>query len=71
METTEIVQAHPSKKWHLQMPSKNLLLFIDVKLHLELAMAIYEMMDMGDDSSWYIEEEGVNEDQNNEHHNDI
>jgi hypothetical protein len=48
-----------------------LLLFIDVKLHLELAMAIYEMMDMGDDSSWYIEEEGVNEDQNNEHHNDI
>jgi hypothetical protein len=46
-------------------------LFTDVKLHLELAMAIHEMVDMGDDSSGSIEEEDVNEDQNNEHHSDI
>jgi hypothetical protein len=53
------------------MPSKNLSLFTDVKLHLELAMAIHEMVDMGDDSNGSIEEEDVNEDQNNEHHSDI
>jgi hypothetical protein len=53
------------------MPSKNLSLFTDVKLYLELAMPIHEMVDMGDDSSGSIEEEDVNEDQNNEHHNDI
>lgn len=71
VEATKIAHVHPSKKWCLQMPSKNFSLFTDVKLHLELAMAIHEMVDMGDDSSGSIEEEDVNENQNNEHHSDI
>jgi hypothetical protein len=53
------------------MPSKNFSLFINVKLHLELAMAIHEMVDMGDASNGSTEKEDVNEDQNNEHHDDI
>jgi hypothetical protein len=51
------------------MPSKNLPLFINVKLHLELALAAQEMMDLGDDSNESREEN--EKDQNNEHHNDI
>jgi hypothetical protein len=51
------------------MPSKNLPLFINVKLHLELALATQEMVDLGDDSNESREEN--EKDQNNEHHNDI
>jgi len=41
-----------------------------VKLHLELALATQEMVDLGDDSNECIREENE-KDQNNEHHNDI
>jgi hypothetical protein len=46
-------------------------MFAKVNLHLELAMGIHEMVDMGDDSNGSIEEEDVNENQNSEHHSDI
>jgi arginase family enzyme len=52
------------------MPSKNLLILINVKLHLELALATEKIVDLGDDSNESTREENE-EDQSNEHHNDI